>query len=162
MDVGSDAARSPREEKMDARRIELRLTWTQVAERAALNRDTLTAFRAGRGRPNPLTKRGVEDALEWASGSIDSIDGGGEPILKEAAASNERPPGANTPAYLDDHSPSRATPEEIAITLTRAAQRDRELGRDGQLFWATWDVVAEVNHPRQETPTAPARGHRSA
>jgi hypothetical protein len=162
MDVGSDAARSRREEKMDARRIELRLTWTQVAERASLNRDTLTAFRAARGRPNPLTKRGVEDALEWAPGSIDSVDGGGEPILKGGGTSNERPPGANASAYSDDHSPSRATPEEIAITLTRAALRDRELDRGGQLFWATWDVVAEVNHPRRETPTAVARGDRSA
>jgi transcriptional regulator with XRE-family HTH domain len=151
-------------ELMRRRQVELDLTWQAIADRAGLSRTTLNDIRNGKiENTQPRTIRAVERALQWTSGSIDSILAGGDPTpLDVDTIANGQNIGANASAYIDDHSPSRATLAEIIITLTRAAQRDGELGRGGQLFWATWDVVAEVNHPRQETPTAVARGDRSA
>lgn len=148
---------------MDTRRVELDLTWQVVADRAGLSRTTLNDIRKGKiENTQPRTIRAIERALQWDGGSIDAILAGDEPTPLDIADSTDPPPAANASTRADDHSPSRATPEEIILTLQRAAQRDREFGRDGTLFWAAWDIVAEVNHPRAETPHAVARGDRSA
>ncbi|MDI3315903.1 MAG: hypothetical protein QJR12_16985 [Mycobacterium sp.] len=64
---------------MDDRRAEFDLTWDQVAARAGVSKETL--FRAAHGRPlRTRTKKAIERALHWASGSIDHIQAGGEPV----------------------------------------------------------------------------------
>ncbi|GAA4059572.1 hypothetical protein GCM10022214_10110 [Actinomadura miaoliensis] len=65
---------------MDERRAELRLTWHEVAERAGMTREGLRRTRTGSGSIRSLTKRGIEDALEWAVGSVDMILAGGDPL----------------------------------------------------------------------------------
>lgn len=64
---------------MNARRVDLGLTWTQVATTAHIVPETLRSIRIGKNEPNELTKRSIEDALMWASGSIDAVLSGGEP-----------------------------------------------------------------------------------
>lgn len=70
---------------MNDRRLQLpkiggkTVKWFQVAERAGITVTTLTALRKGQNVPTEDTKRGIEDALLWAAGSIDAIMDGGEP-----------------------------------------------------------------------------------
>lgn len=64
---------------MRARRDELRVTWVNVARDAGIATETLRAIRHGDNEPSTLTKRGLESALRWEPGSIDSVLSGGEP-----------------------------------------------------------------------------------
>lgn len=64
---------------MDERRQELRLTWDVVAQSAGLSREGLRRVREGDRGMRTLTKRGIEDALNWEPGSVDAILAGGEP-----------------------------------------------------------------------------------
>lgn len=68
---------------MDERRGDLGLSWREVASRAGVSDETL--FRSARGRPLRTTSRkGIERALQWDSGSIDAILSGGEPVPFES------------------------------------------------------------------------------
>lgn len=58
---------------MEARRGELRLTWDQVAARGSITAETLRQVRIGDRPIRALTKRAIEDALDWPTGTIDSI-----------------------------------------------------------------------------------------
>lgn len=76
---GRAPARARLADLMDARRRDLRLTWDEVATRAGINRETLRQIRNGNGDIRPLSKTGIEDALEWERGSVDAILAGSEP-----------------------------------------------------------------------------------
>jgi DNA-binding XRE family transcriptional regulator len=65
-------------EKIDDARVELDLTWGEVATRAGVARGTFDNIRKGR-LPRPLTRKRIEDALGWARGSIRDVLEGGEP-----------------------------------------------------------------------------------
>lgn len=67
-------------EAMEKRRLELRMKWTQVADRADLSQAGLGAIRRGERSPSPLTRARIEHALQWAPGSVDAIMAGGDPI----------------------------------------------------------------------------------
>lgn len=75
-------------EAMERRRLELRMKWTQVAERADLSQAGLGAIRRGERSPSPLTRARIEHALEWAPGSVDAILAGGDPITSAAGVSD--------------------------------------------------------------------------
>lgn len=66
-------------EWMDRRRVELRLTWREVAERADLSIAGLNAIRNGTRNPTDLTRRGIEEALGWGGGSVTAVLAGGKP-----------------------------------------------------------------------------------
>lgn len=72
------------EAHMNLRRLELRLTWAEVADRAGISRDTLHRVRRGKD-PNvrDLTKAGIENSLGWSPGSVDAVLAGGEPTPVE-------------------------------------------------------------------------------
>ncbi|MFF4600606.1 hypothetical protein [Amycolatopsis sp. NPDC001319] len=67
---------------MDDRRGELGMTWDEVAEHAGISVGNLYRIagdpEAAR-RMRATTKKGLERALQWKRGSIDSIASGGEP-----------------------------------------------------------------------------------
>lgn len=99
---------------MDDRRSDLGLTWNEVADKAGVTREGLRRMRTGTGHIRSLTKRGIERALQWASGSVDQILAGGDPgIIREASAS--------------------ATPTDDALErfLARPVPTDEELRRSG-------------------------------
>ena len=68
-----------------ARRLELGMSARGASERAGINRATWGALEDGdpkTGRYRQFSERnwaGVEDALDWARGSIQEVLGGGEP-----------------------------------------------------------------------------------
>lgn len=71
---------------LEARRLDLGLSWVQLAAAAGVSDVSLRNFRKGRGTPNALNKRRLEQALQWGPGSWDAVVVGGEPTEASAAA----------------------------------------------------------------------------
>ena len=84
---------------MDDRREELRLTWEQVAQLAGVSRETIRQTRMGDSEIRPLTRRGIEDALQWEAGSIAAILDGGQPTV---ASEQPGPPLHPVPEVADE------------------------------------------------------------
>lgn len=70
---------------MDERRLDLGLSWTELADKAGLSDSTLRNIRRGRNAPSALNRRRLEDVLGWRHGSVEAILDGGEPEVAEAA-----------------------------------------------------------------------------
>lgn len=86
------AARSRLAQLMDERRVQLGLTWNEVAERASLTKEGLRTVRTGTRKIMPLTKGGIEVALAWQQGSVDAILAGGTPEDAPTAARTHETP----------------------------------------------------------------------
>jgi hypothetical protein len=66
---------------MERRRLELRLTWQEVAERGGISLRALSSARTGPGDIRPLTRRGIDKGLGWTEGSgVDRILAGRDPL----------------------------------------------------------------------------------
>jgi hypothetical protein len=76
---------------MDERRRQLRLTWDQVATLAKIHRETLRQIRRSNSELRPLTKAGLEIALQWQPGSVDRILAGRGPLPLDQAAATRQP-----------------------------------------------------------------------
>lgn len=98
---------------MNERRLELGLRWGTVAELADISVQTLGAVRKGSNPPSDLTKRGIEKALQWETGSINHILAGGEPIL------DGRPPQTLTTTAGDDLATALAIVRELEAKFAR-------------------------------------------
>lgn len=64
---------------MDERRQALGMTWAEVARDAGITIETLRAVRRGKNEPSGLTKRGLDNALQWEPGSVQSVLSGRDP-----------------------------------------------------------------------------------
>ena len=64
---------------MEDRRLDLGLSWREVASRAEVSYEALRALRTGTGGIRPLTARQIDSALEWVPGSVQAIMDGGDP-----------------------------------------------------------------------------------
>ncbi len=113
---------------MDERRLELRLTWQEVADHGGVSLRALSNARTGDVEIRPLTQAGIEAGLQWDQGSIELVLAGGNPVPL-GAASEPLPPRTGLPADEDDDDVLAALeiPEEIqdAFRDHRAAIRDR-------------------------------------
>jgi hypothetical protein len=58
---------------MDARRLDLRLRWNDVASASGMSAEGLRAIRRGDAVPRDLNQRGIEEALKWPKGTIAGI-----------------------------------------------------------------------------------------
>lgn len=124
---------------MDVRRSELQLTWNEVAEKAGITREGLRRTRVKTGPIRSLTKRGIENALAWEPGSIDSILAGGEPTVRvrhvpvgTATSVEEAPPIGRRKTQLDLEVPtdeelrnSALQPETIEALLAMRRRVER-------------------------------------
>jgi transcriptional regulator with XRE-family HTH domain len=105
-----------RHERLDAaiadRRLELGLSWKEVAQAADISEATLRAIRNGANEPSALTARGIERALGWTAGSVERVLDGGAPGTA---------PGG----------PTRPSPKSDALErfLARPVPTDEELRR---------------------------------
>lgn len=75
---GSREQRSKLDGWMDERRLELRITWTEVARRAGMTAQNLIRIRKDRIRISWDAADGIEDALLWTRGSIEAAVTRGE------------------------------------------------------------------------------------
>lgn len=132
-------------EAMEKRRLELRMKWTQVADRADLSGAGLSAIRRGDRSPSPLTRARIEHALGWAPGSVEAILDGREPTDATAGDSSatsqlvlelrtERDRLEQGLAELDAIGASgtsayKILSEELGRVEARLRQTDRRTGR---------------------------------
>jgi hypothetical protein len=90
MDI-SPEARSHLDHLMDSRRLDLGLTWREVAVRAGISYEVIRGLRTDATGVRALTLRGIDAALEWEPGSAERILDGGLPVLPADGAED---PGA--------------------------------------------------------------------
>lgn len=64
---------------MDARRLDLGLTWREVAAFAGLSYEALREVRNGPGGTRTLTMRKIDRGLRWTPGSMERVLNGGDP-----------------------------------------------------------------------------------
>jgi len=105
---------------MDERRQALGKTWAQVAREADITIETLRAIRRGKNEPSDLTKRGLDNALQWQAGSVQRVLSGQQP----------RPTGSLPSLTAEMHGDadeldSPITPQLRAL-LEQAQQRTNE------------------------------------
>ncbi|MFH9011194.1 helix-turn-helix domain-containing protein [Streptomyces sp. NPDC017943] len=98
------------DQAMNARRLELRMNWRQVAEAAGISYTALRAIRRGDYRPTELTAQALDMALQWRPGSVHAVLAGGD-----AAPASDR--GA---APVSEISPSV---EEQGLSASEALRR---------------------------------------
>ena len=70
---------------MNARRLELEITWRDVATRAGLSYEALRALRSGPTGIRDLTAAKISRALDWEPGSVGAVLAGGEPVNTEVS-----------------------------------------------------------------------------
>jgi hypothetical protein len=90
---------------MDQRRLDLRLTWQDVAERGGVSLRALANARTGDSQIRPLTQAGIETGLQWEDGAVGIILAGGDPVPRPAS-----PPG-----FLSKEMEAQAQPYADAI-----------------------------------------------
>ena len=105
---------------MNRRRIELGLSWRDVAADSGISYETLRAVSRGANTPGPLTKRGIETALRWRTGSIDAVlEGGASAPLEDQGGGSHA-----ADAQLDAIVALFATlPPDVQDEVVRRSQR---------------------------------------
>lgn len=115
--MGEGAARERLNTAMDARRVDRRMRWVEVAERAQMSVQNLSLIRKGKINITDLAAANLEDALEWAPGSIAAVLAGGDATLK--ARQRVDAPGDEIGAilaYIDQRWGPDATQEVLDAT----------------------------------------------
>jgi len=107
----SDYQRLDRE--IDAARLDLGLSWVELAAQARVSDVSLRNFRKGRGNPSPLSKRRIEDVLGWGHGSIDAVLAGGELIPVQPAVEDLAARVRDLEAQLAEMQAALARLEEV-------------------------------------------------
>ncbi|MGH3586234.1 MAG: hypothetical protein ACRDQ0_07900 [Pseudonocardia sp.] len=122
------------DEEMNARRLELGkkgLNWREVAVAAGLSSETLRAVRQGLNEPTEQTKRGIEQALHWERGSIDSILAGGKPtpLREQPPADGPLLPADDPRRRILDAALEQLTPEQQEAFLRQELEQRQRRGR---------------------------------
>lgn len=61
------------DQAMNVRRLQLGLTWDDLADKAGITSAGLRAIRSGKNRGRELTRRKIDAALQWEAGTLDAI-----------------------------------------------------------------------------------------
>lgn len=130
---------------MEARRLELGLTWQEVAIRGGTSTKTLQVARTGPHETRADTKRAIERGLSWDAGSVDMILQDREPVPLDApaAAPDADGPGDTAAAMFPDDPVAaeiwrRDLPveeREREIAGWRQVQADGAVDRVAGLIW---------------------------
>ncbi|MEV0112323.1 helix-turn-helix transcriptional regulator [Streptomyces sp. NPDC050844] len=125
---------------MNARRLELRMKWSDVSDGAGITYQALRAIRRGESKPTELTARAIDEALRWAPGSVYAVLAGGEPTLIEALDENpDEADEAPFPAREALRRMVRASARELGMRpdevdeALRLARQDLEQGQPGEV-----------------------------
>lgn len=122
-----------RDEAMNRRRLELGMTWRQVAGAARISYETLRAVRKGDSVGGELTLSSIEKALLWAPGSFADVDAGRDPLPLADEAGGEpespvRPPVTPDPRAEAFLSLLAGEPAHVQDAVLRGL-RDRTSGQ---------------------------------
>ncbi|MGI5161449.1 hypothetical protein [Microbispora sp. CA-102843] len=139
-----DQARSRLSTAMNDRRVELRLKWNQVAQRAGISIAHLARIRGNEGPLTDLAKSSLETALEWPRGTIDQFLQSGE-IKTPPAAS---PTSIQIP---ENASEAERTALQAIKDLLEAQSRELALLREEVQRLATKRDADNTNDERRNT-----------
>lgn len=132
-------------EAMQDRRLALRMNWRQVADAAGISYEALRAIRRGDYKPTALTSRGLDDALQWAHGSVLAVLDGGDPTPAAPAATE-----ANTLS------------EELELARRLLGATVRELGLSPSEAEEAWQQVRQdITRSHTEVPDPAQTGRRN-
>lgn len=143
------------DEAMNKRRLELRMTWRELAETADISYTALRAIRRGSYRPTELTAQALDRALQWAPGSVYAVLDGGEPATARVKAApdhtREGHPGspATTPATIS------ALEQELELASRLMAAQVKELGLSPDEAAEAWRRAQERIRQSHETAIQP-------
>ncbi|NUS29776.1 MAG: helix-turn-helix transcriptional regulator [Streptomyces sp.] len=119
-----------RDEAMNRRRLELGMTWRQVAAAAHISYETLRAVRKGDTAGGELTLSSIERALRWTPGAFAAVDAGREPLplLPDSEPNEPAEPAASGPdpraeAFL---TLLRGEPPHVQEAVARGLQNGQE------------------------------------
>jgi len=112
------AARQRLADLMEHRRLDLGLTWREVAEAGNISYEVIRAIRNRNGQIRPLSKRGIEVGLRWVPGSVQSILDGGDPA---PAASPPAEPAAVSGSVTIEPPAITADDDDVTTNVVLAA-----------------------------------------
>lgn len=92
-----DDTRKRLDDLMEARRKELRIRWTEVARRAGMSPQNLLRIRKGLIAVSWEAAKGIDYAMEWAAGSVESFVERGEEPRRSTGARPVEPPREAAP-----------------------------------------------------------------
>ncbi|MFF8980216.1 hypothetical protein ACF08A_25815 [Streptomyces cellulosae] len=126
-----------RDEAMNRRRLELGMTWRQVAAAARISYETLRAVRKGDTAGGELTLSSIEKALHWSPGAFADIDSGHEPLPLADDTGPDPEPAVRPPIGPDPRAQAFLTilqgePPHVQDAVLRGLQdgRTSSQGRD--------------------------------
>ena len=112
------AARQRLADLMESRRLDLGLTWREVAEAGNISYEVIRAIRHGNGQIRPLSKRGIEVGLKWEPGSVQAVLDGRDPVpLANATGSIELAPPVPEPPREADAEPAEDVADAVVTVL---------------------------------------------
>lgn len=132
------------DQAMNARRLDLGITWRDVAARAGLSYEALRRLRTGDGGIRDLTAAKISRALEWTPGSVDAVLGGGDPT---AAAAREAAEGSSAVTILRG---ALSAGEQFILDSDLSAEFAAELVRAWREHGLT-ELIAEYAERQRRT-----------
>ncbi|MFD9948156.1 hypothetical protein ACFWYW_19795 [Nonomuraea sp. NPDC059023] len=140
-----ERARARLTAQMDGRRVALRMQWDEVASLAGMSTAHLRRIRKNETAITPLMKAGLEAALRWEQGSVDTVLTGGDPTPLPSAA-----PGSGPLTQL-------AAPPEVGLQTEIEQLRD-EIAQLAETV--SPDVRHLVERAIEEEEQEAGRAHR--
>jgi transcriptional regulator with XRE-family HTH domain len=129
-----------------ARRKELRLTQTQVAERGDLSVELLRMIENNRsGRLSARKAQGLERALGWKPGSVTAVLGGGSPALESSFAVIQHEPAPASIAAREGGGDRFALAHHVLSLRGTFAKHQNTIGQE-----AREALVAELARSARE------------
>lgn len=146
---------------MNDRRGELGMTWDEVAEIAGVTASTLFRNASNPNGPRTTTRKGIERALRWESGSVDAILAGGNPTnmpdntpAASGTVADPDPEMLDNLRFLRRHL-SRDVGEDATEQFLQVQFKLWRSRMDRNVFWSTWNTfINEADDhepPIQET-----------
>lgn len=141
-----------RDGAMNRRRLDLGMTWREVAAAAGISYETLRAVRKGDTAGGELTLSSIERALRWAPGAFAAVDAGQAPPVLSEADDPGSATGAGGPPPLE---------EDLALAQRLLASTVREMDLSPSEADEVWRRVrAEIEQSHAKDPGRPGRRRR--
>lgn len=139
---------------MNERREDLRIRWKEVARRAGMYPQNLLRIRNGAIAVTWEAASGIDDALQWARGSVEAILAGGYPKIagtETAAIEEPGPRGIElTLGSLQIRLPEDATADQRAALLEQVMRYYAQLMTREEFVRETKRVVDYVVQSRMD------------